>query len=122
MAFGFTGGADDLISLANVAGDFDLDLVGDTSSTITLNVLDVNSLDVTGDLELFGNITVDDRLDLSTNVGAINLNAGAELESYESLPSFWGVVRLLLSSFRRYSRKKARILLSSANTQLPKNF
>ncbi|MBO6558767.1 MAG: hypothetical protein JJ957_19940, partial [Pseudomonadales bacterium] len=75
-----TGGTDDLISLANVTGDFDLDLVGDTSSTITLNVVDVNSLDVTGDLELFGNITVDDRLDLSTNVGAINLNAGVVID------------------------------------------
>ena len=62
------GGTDQSITLATTTGDFDLDLVGDAASTVTLAGVDVNSLDVTGALTLNGNVTVDQSLDLSTNV------------------------------------------------------
>ena len=74
------GGADQAITLADVTGDFDLTLTGDSASAVGLNAVDVDALAVTGTLTLNDNITVDDSVDLSTNVASITLAANSVID------------------------------------------
>ena len=74
------GGADQAITLADVTGDFDLTLTGDSASAVGLNAVDVDALAVTGTLTLNNNITVDDSVDLSTNVASITLAANSVID------------------------------------------
>ena len=46
------GGVDQAITLADVTGDFDLTLTGDSASAVGLNAVDVDALAVTGTLTL----------------------------------------------------------------------
>ncbi|MBO6656344.1 MAG: hypothetical protein JJ934_05600, partial [Pseudomonadales bacterium] len=70
-----SNGTDLAITLADVDGDHNLDVQGDAASAITLNAVNTNSLDVWGTLTLLGNITVDENLDLSSNVTSITLGS-----------------------------------------------
>ena len=74
------GGVDQSLSLADITGDFDLDVTGDTASAISLKSVDANSLDVTGTLTLNDNVTVDANLDLDTNVASITLAASSVID------------------------------------------
>ena len=71
---------DQAITLADVTGDFDLTLTGDSASAVGLNAVDVDALAVTGTLTLNNNITVDDSVDLSTNVASITLAANSVID------------------------------------------
>ena len=74
-----SGGTNAAISLADVTGD-DLTLTGDSASAVGLNAVDVDALAVTGTLTLNDNITVDDSVDLSTNVASITLAANSVID------------------------------------------
>ena len=69
--------------MADVTGDFDLTLTGDSASAVGLNAVDVDALAVTGTLTLNNNITVDDSVDLSTNVASITLAANSVIDVEE---------------------------------------
>ena len=75
-----SGGTNAAISLADVTGDNDLTLTGDSASAVGLNAVDVDALAVTGTLTLNNNITVDDSVDLSTNVASITLAADSVID------------------------------------------